>query len=159
VCSKARLRARRGFSIFKILLEWEHPLCFVMKSFRSSFFFQTTKRQHAHEEEEEEETSSSSSTTTTTTTRDEQTQRGSKERGAGVRGGHASDQHERDKISEEILVELTSGGDGLFGASTFFIENVVGKKQRWCKRVLGSDVRNVLREVPIGRNEERNGDG
>jgi hypothetical protein len=51
-------------------------------------------------------------------TRYEQTQRGPEERGSGIRCGHSDDQHERDKISEEVRVELTSGGDGLFGTST-----------------------------------------
>jgi DCN1-like protein 1/2 len=65
VCSKARLRARRGFSNFKILLLGTHPLCFVMKSFRSSFFFSNTrtkkkkknkkKKKHHHRHQQQQQ--------------------------------------------------------------------------------------------------------
>ena len=89
------------------------------------------------------------------TKRYEQTQRGPEERGSGIRCGHSDDQHERDKISEEVRVELTSGGDGLFGTSTKI--DCVVVEWWWC--VFGIDFGNVFPEVPIGRDEEKNGHG
>ena len=51
-------------------------------------------------------------------------------------------------------MELTSGGDGLFGTSTKMTASSSSGGG-----VLGIDFGNVFPEVPIGRDEERNGHG